>query len=114
MIGFAGHKPKWRAKEAALAAAGTPSPLAELPERGRHYIYARRPKKLKEGRTKYNEPHFEEVEKALIAAAASKKDIGSSEVVRGHNLLTEVLGNPEHRGRVRGLSSKMSWNAVES
>jgi hypothetical protein len=50
------------------------------------------------------------VEKALIEAS---KDSGSFEVRRGHDLLTEVLGTPEHRGRVRGVQSRMSWSAVE-
>ena len=29
-------------------------------------------------------------------------------------MLTLALGTPEHRGRVHGMSSKMSWNSVES
>ena len=29
-------------------------------------------------------------------------------------MLTEVLGNPEHRGRVRGVSSRHSWKNVDS
>ena len=43
---------------------------------------------LKEGRTKYNEPKIEEVEK--------------------RNVLAEALGNPEHRGHVRGVSLRQS------
>ena len=31
-----------------------------------------------------------------------------------HDKLTEALGNPEHRGRVRGVSSRQSWKNVES
>jgi hypothetical protein len=29
-------------------------------------------------------------------------------------MLTKVLGNPEHRGRIRGMSSRKSWKEVDS
>ena len=29
-------------------------------------------------------------------------------------MLTEALGNPEHRGRMRGVSSRQSWKNVDS
>lgn len=88
-------------------------PYADVDERGCDFLYGRKPKKLKEGRTKYNEPKFEEVEKALIEATASKDNPGF-EVRRGMDMLTKVLGNPEHRGRVHGMSSRKSWKTVES
>uniref|UniRef100_UPI001E5F18E5 hypothetical protein n=1 Tax=Aeromonas jandaei TaxID=650 RepID=UPI001E5F18E5 len=72
---------------------------------------ARIPKRLKPGATKFNEPHLEDVEKTLMEKAKLKDSIV---VRRGHDLLTEVLGTPEHRGRVRGVGSKMSWKSVES
>ena len=40
--------------------------------RAKDFIYARKPKKLKEGASKFNEPKFEEVERALIEAAKSR------------------------------------------
>jgi len=68
-------------------------------------MYARVPKKLKPGATKYNEPQYEELEKALVHAAKSKDNI---KVRRGHDLLTEVLGTPKHHGHVRGVQCKTS------
>jgi hypothetical protein len=75
--------------------------------RTREYFYARRPKKLKEGRTKYNEPQTEEAEKALLTIKAAKE---REEFVprRNHDELTEVLGNPEHHGHVQGISPRQS------
>ena len=29
-------------------------------------------------------------------------------------MLIEALGNPEHRGRVRGVSSRLSWKNIDS
>ena len=44
-----------------------------IDERGRDYFNPRRPKRLKEGRTKYNEPWTGEAEKALRATKAAKE-----------------------------------------
>jgi len=48
--------------------------------RAKDFIYARKPKKLKEGASKFNEPKFEEVERAVIKGTKSKD---SFEVRRG-------------------------------
>jgi hypothetical protein len=111
MIGYVGHRARWRAEEQARQAAGIPHPYEDVDVRAKEFMYARVPNKLKPGATKYNEPQYEELEKALVQAAKSKDNI---EVRRGHDLLTKVLGTPEHRGRVRGVQCKMSWKLVES
>jgi hypothetical protein len=100
MIGFAGDREEWQRQDEARRAAGIPDPYEGVAPRGKAFMSARILKKLKEGVTKYNEPRFEEVEKALSEAS---KDSESFEVRRGHDLLTEVLGTPEHRGRIRGV-----------
>jgi hypothetical protein len=105
MIGLAGHREEWQRQDKARRVAGRPDPYEGVAPRGKAFMRARILKKLKEGATKYNEPGFEEVKKALIKAS---KDSRSFEVRRGHDLLTEVLGTPEHRGRVLGVQSKMS------
>ena len=90
MIGYTAKRKKWRKEEMEAAAAGLENPFEGVDERGCDYFNARRPKKLKEGRAKYNEPKAEEAEKALIAISAAKQYV----------VLTEALGNPEHCGRV--------------
>jgi hypothetical protein len=112
MTGYAGKKPGWRAKERARAEAGLPDPYEGFDERVQDFLYGRRLKKLKKGRTKFNEPKIKEAEKAIITATAAK-DSGSFEPRRGMDVLTTALGNPEHRGRVRGMSSRMSWKEVD-
>ena len=109
MTGFAGKREEWQKQDEDMRASGQPDPYQDIDSRAKDFIRARIPKKLKEGATKFNEPGFEEVEKAVIEAS---KDSGSYEVQRGHDLLTEVLGTPEHRGRVRGVQSKMNWNTI--
>jgi hypothetical protein len=66
MNGFAGKRPQWWAEERAREAVGLPDPYTSIDVRGHDYLYARKPKKLKDGATKFNEPNFEAVEKALI------------------------------------------------
>jgi hypothetical protein len=39
---------------------------------------------------------------------------GAFEPCRERDILTEALGNPEHRGRVRGVASRKSWKTVDS
>jgi hypothetical protein len=47
----------------------------------------------------------------MIKAA---KECGEFVPRKNHDELTEVLGNPEHRSRVRGISSRQSWKNVDS
>ena len=98
-------RPKWRQEEREAAEAGLDNPFKGVDERAHDFFYARRPKKLKEGRNKYNEPQTQEVEKALLTIKAAKER-GEFQPRRDHDELTEALGNPEHRGRVRGVSSR--------
>jgi hypothetical protein len=111
MIGFAEHREEWQRQDEARRMAGIPDLYEGVAPRGKAFLRARIPKKLKEGATKYNELGFEEVQNALIEAS---KDSRSFKVCRGHDLLTKVLGTLEHHGRVRGVQSKMSWSAVET
>jgi hypothetical protein len=39
---------------------------------------------------------------------------GSFEPRRERDVLTEALGNTEHRGRIRGVSSSQSWKEMEA
>jgi hypothetical protein len=70
---YAGKRKKWRQDEREAAKARLENPLEGIDERGRDFFYGRRPKKLKEGKTKYNEPQTEEAEKALLAIKAAKE-----------------------------------------
>ena len=56
MTGYAAKKVKWREEKRAAAEAGRPNSYDGLDERSRDYLNARKPKKLNEGKTKFNEP----------------------------------------------------------
>jgi hypothetical protein len=104
MMGYAGKRPKWRQQEREAEASRQSYPLQGVDERTRDF-YAHEPKKVKEGITKYNNPKIEEAEKSLLTIKPAKER-GEFVPHRGHDELTKALGNPEHRGRVRGVSSR--------
>ena len=105
MTGYAAKMKKWRQEEREAAEAGQPNPLQGIDERSHNYLYARKPKKLKEGRTKYNEPKVEEVEKRILEVSVAK-NCGYFESHRERDVLTDALGNPKHYVRIRGVSSR--------
>nr|AGT17032.1 hypothetical protein SHCRBa_089_D15_F_90 [Saccharum hybrid cultivar R570] len=70
---YAGKRNKWRQEEREAAEARLENPLEGIDKRGREFFYGRRPKKLKEGRTKYNEPQTEVAEKALLVIKVAKE-----------------------------------------
>jgi len=113
MTGYAGKVEQWRWEEREVAESGQLNPLMDIDERSRHFLKARQPSKLKEGRTKYNDLKIEEVEKRIFEVTAAQKS-GSFEPRRDRDVLSEALGNPEHRSRVCGISSKKCWKDVES
>ena len=49
-----------------------------------------------------------------MLATKVAKERGLFEPRRKHDMLIEALRNPEHRGRVRGVSSRQSWKKVDS
>ena len=73
MIGYAAKIEKWQQEEKEAAKARQLNPLHGVDERSRNYLYARKLKKLKEGRTKYNELKTEEVEKRILEVSAAEK-----------------------------------------
>jgi hypothetical protein len=109
MTGYAFHIEEWWREEREAAEAGQPSPLMSINERSRNYLYARRPKKRKEGSSsKYNKPNVEELEKKMFEIAVAERS-RSFQPHRERDALTEAMENPEHRGRVYGVSSRQSW-----
>jgi hypothetical protein len=113
MTGYVGKMEKWQQEEREIAKVGQPNPLQGIDKRSHNYLYARKLKKLKEDRTKYNETKVEEVKKRILEVSMAEKS-GSFEPCRERGILTEVLGNLEHRGCVRGVFSRQSWKDMEA
>jgi hypothetical protein len=100
MTGYAAKRQKWRQEEREATMAGQENPLEGVDKRSRDFSYARRPKKLKEGRTKYNEPRTKynepqtkEAEKALLMINAAKER-GVFEPHRDDDVLTRCWKTP--------------------
>ncbi|KAG2558349.1 hypothetical protein PVAP13_8NG123800, partial [Panicum virgatum] len=95
---------QWRREEEERREKGLADPL----ERARNWVYARKAKEVEGGRLECQEPQTSEVV-AKIKEVAQKQKSGEFEENREYDQLTAGLGNPERKGRVRGISSKMSW-----
>ena len=113
MIGYAAKTEEWLQEEREVAEARQLNPLQGVDERSRNYLYARKPKKLKEGRTKYNASKVEEVEKRILEVSVAEKS-GSFEPSQERDVLAEELGNPKHCSHVRGVSLRQSWKDMEA
>ena len=54
------------------------------------------------------DPRTDEAAKNVLAVAAKQKE-GSFKPSRERDTVSVGLGNPEHPGRVRGVSSRLGW-----
>ena len=109
-LGTGGYKrqvPKWRQEDAEKKAAGLPTLSEQLGERTANWIRARKPRETESG-VSFDDPTVEEAAKNIYAIAA-KQSQGTFKPQRERDILTAGLGNPEHPGRVRGISSKEGW-----
>jgi hypothetical protein len=109
-LGTAGYKrqiPKWRAEEEARQAAGLLPRFPNVEERGSHWLLARKPVETKSGFS-WPDPMTDEAAKSILAVAAKQKE-GLFKPSRERDALSVGLGNPEHPGRVRGMSSRLGW-----
>ena len=88
-------------------AAGLPTLSEQLGERMANWIRARKPRETEAG-VSFDDPNVEEAAKNIYAMAA-KQNQGTFKPQRESDILTAGLGNPEHLGRVQGISSKEGW-----
>jgi hypothetical protein len=106
-LGTSGYKrqvSKWRKEDAERKAARLPMLSEQLGERTANWIRATKPGETKAG-VSFDDPNIEEATKNIYAMAA-KQSQGSFKPQRERDILTAGLGNLEHPGRVRGISSK--------
>jgi hypothetical protein len=86
---------------------GLPTLSEQLGERTTNWIRARKPRKTETG-VSFDDPMLDEAVKSIFAVAA-KQHKGLFKPRKDRDILTAGLGNPEHPGRVRGISSKEGW-----
>nr|ABA97331.1 transposon protein, putative, CACTA, En/Spm sub-class [Oryza sativa Japonica Group] len=72
------------------------------------WVRARTLKITDEGKVSFEDPKLQSVADKIENLSSSEKK-GLFKPKREKDVLSTVLGTPEHGGRVRGVSSKMSW-----
>jgi hypothetical protein len=110
--GYRGKGKEWE-EDAKLAAEGKQNPWDQFPGWSRPYLQARIGKKRKNtsegsGAITFSNPAVVGVADRVKTFAAQGSD-GSFSGVREDDILTTALETPEHRGRVRGVSSSLGW-----
>ncbi|XP_025811296.1 LOW QUALITY PROTEIN: glyceraldehyde-3-phosphate dehydrogenase-like [Panicum hallii] len=102
--GYAGKQRKWEQEDEMLAERGIENPYESFEGRLAPFMRARS-KLTEDGNINFYSTSAEEVaQKALIESSQ-----GSNEGVREFDALTRALGTREQRGRVRGVSSQLTW-----
>ena len=107
---YHGKRKEWEEEEdTKLAAEGKENPWEQFLGCSRPYLRARSGKASSEsGNITFSSHLVAEVADKVKRIAAQASD-GSFTRVRENDVLTEALENPEHRGRVRGVSSLLGW-----
>jgi hypothetical protein len=116
--GYRGKRKEWEEEDAKLAAEGKQNPWEQFPGCSRYYLRAKVGKKKKNtsegsGGITFSNPAVVGVADRVKTLAAQGRD-GSFSGVREHDILTAALETPEHRGRVRGVSSSPVKGLVKS
>ncbi|KAG2550372.1 hypothetical protein PVAP13_9KG346964 [Panicum virgatum] len=106
---YYGKRKEWELEDEKLAAEGKENPWEQYPGCFRPYLRARSgPTTSASGDITFTSPLVANVADKVKKIAAQASD-GSFTGVRENDVLSEVLENPEHRGRVRGVSSSLGW-----
>ena len=106
---YYGKRKDWELEDEKLVAEGKENPWEQYLGRSRPYLQARSgPTTSASGDITFTSPLVADVADKVKRIAAQASD-GSFTGVRENDVLTEALENPEHRGRVRGVSSSLDW-----
>ena len=110
--GYVRKRKEWEEEDAKLAEEGKQNPWDQFPRRSRPYLRARVGKRKTtsegSGDITFSNPAVVGVATRVKTLAAQASD-GSFHGVWENDILTAALETPEHRGRVRGVSSSLGW-----
>jgi hypothetical protein len=102
--GYAGKQRKWEQEDEMLAERGIENPYESFEGRLAPFMRARS-KLTEDGNINFYSTSAEEVAQRALMESSQ----GSNEGVREFDALTRALGTREQRGRVRGVSSQLTW-----
>ena len=105
--GYDGKIPHWRREEEERRKAGLPNLFEGIPEHGKYWCLARRPR-YREGKVVFENPTTAEIYERLAQIVDAEKQ-GLFHPDREKDQLTAAIGTEEHSGRVRGVSSSLPW-----
>ena len=105
--GYQRKADQWRREREVAIAAGQPDPFEGLTERAAFWLQARKPK-IVEGKSHFDKPETEAVAQKMYELTELQKQ-GKFSIKRDKDVLITAIGTKEHRGRIRGMSSKLTF-----
>src|SRR6266542_5652787 len=107
-LGYTEKIPKWQKEIEDAINAGKEIPYANLDERTKNWMLARRSTSSSCAELSFNKPETQEVVNKFAEIQAQVIQ-GSFVPDRENDILMKALGNKEHSGRTRGIGSKVPW-----
>jgi len=105
--GYQRKADQWRREREAAIAAGQPDPFEGLTERAMFWLQARKPK-IVEGKPHFDKPKTEAVAQKIYELTELQKQ-GKFSIKRDKDVLSTTIGTKEHGGRIKGVSSKLTF-----
>src|SRR5438128_12201425 len=106
--GYAKKIPVWQKEIEDAINAGKEVPYANLDERSKNWILAKRSTSSSCAVLSFNKPETQEVVKKIVEIQAQVTQ-GSFVPDRKNDILTKALRNKEHPGQTQGIGSKVLW-----
>lgn len=107
--GYEGKKKgKWRKEDDAIAQTGSENPWTQFPGRSSSYLRARAAPTPPSGEITFSSEGTRRLADRVMELKEQASQ-GSYTGVREEDILSGALETPEHRGRVRGVSSSKGW-----
>src|SRR5438128_1995922 len=106
--GYAGKIPIWQKEIEDAMNAGKEIPFANLNERSKNWMLARKSTSSSCAELSFNKPETQEVVKKIAEIQAHVTQ-GSFVPDMENDILTKAMGNKEHPDRTWGIGSKVPW-----
>jgi hypothetical protein len=105
--GYVAKIPEWKKKIEEDVSAGNPNSVEDIEERTVDWLLAQS-ELTQDGKLVHKKKGVAVVEEKAIQLT-KKKRLGLFKYDRENDVLSEALDNAEHTGRIRGVTSQMTW-----
>jgi hypothetical protein len=105
--GYVAKIPEWKKKIEEVVTVGNPNLVQDIEERTVNWLLARS-KLTQDGKLVHKKKGVAALQEKAVQLT-EKKRLGLFKSNRENDVLSGVIDNVEHTGRIRGVASQMSW-----